>query len=155
MGIPKDKRHLVFQKFGQVAAKKSGGVRSTGIGLTFCKLAIEAHGCEIDFDSDADNSATFWFSLHKDQDIENVQIVETKIPKTITGIELHDEEKAYLLQFTNELKKCEIYEITVLLNIIEQIEDKSEQIKLWKNDLIKIINNFDEDGYKKQLNINR
>jgi len=152
MGIPKDKRYLVFQKFGQVAAKNSGSVRSTGIGLTFCKLAIEAHGCEIDFDSEDDKSATFWFTLHKDQDIENVQIVELNTAPQKSEIQFTEEENLYLESFKAELSKHEIYGISDLMEIIDRITESSESILLWKKELVRIINNFDEVGFKQMIN---
>jgi len=62
-GIPEDKIHLVFEKFGQVEAKKSGGVRSTGLGMTFCKMVIEAHGGIIWLTSIVNTGTTFWFTL--------------------------------------------------------------------------------------------
>jgi signal transduction histidine kinase len=60
-GIP-PKYHLkIFDKFGQV---ESGNERSgVGLGLTFCKLAIEAHGGTIGVESKAGKGSTFWFTL--------------------------------------------------------------------------------------------
>jgi signal transduction histidine kinase len=37
----------IFEKFSQIEAKSSGNIASTGLGLTFCKLAMEAHGGRI------------------------------------------------------------------------------------------------------------
>jgi len=62
-GIPEDKIHLVFEKFGQVEAKKSGGVRSTGLGMTFCKMVIEAHGGNIWIKSEVGKGTDFYFTL--------------------------------------------------------------------------------------------
>jgi len=61
--IPKEKQYLVFEKFGQVEAKKSGGVRSTGLGMTFCKMVIEAHGGHIWLTSEVGEGTSFYFSL--------------------------------------------------------------------------------------------
>jgi signal transduction histidine kinase/ligand-binding sensor domain-containing protein len=143
-GIPAEKRHLVFAKFGQIEAKKSGGVRSTGIGLTFCKMAIEAHHGEIDFISETGKGTTFWFTLPKDNDIKVQNEKTTTINLTNSEIILQEHEKIYLSPFVKELKKYEIYEITSLLEIVEQIEDKTEQIKRWKSEIIKIIYKLDE-----------
>lgn len=45
-GIPDEFKSEVFQKFGQVRARRAK-VFSTGLGLTFCRLALEAHGGSI------------------------------------------------------------------------------------------------------------
>ena len=53
----------IFDKFVQAVAKKSGSSRSTGLGLTFCKLAIEAHGGKIWARSSEDKGAIFYFTI--------------------------------------------------------------------------------------------
>jgi signal transduction histidine kinase len=60
-GLPVEEQALVFEKFGQGRSeqKKMG----TGLGLTFCKLAIEAHGGSIGVNSQPGQGATFWFTL--------------------------------------------------------------------------------------------
>ncbi|MCF8297565.1 MAG: tetratricopeptide repeat-containing sensor histidine kinase [Saprospiraceae bacterium] len=65
MGIDKEFQKKIFNKFSQVIAKKSGKALSTGLGLTFCKLAIEAHGGKIWLESEAGKGSTFFFTLPK------------------------------------------------------------------------------------------
>jgi two-component system sensor histidine kinase/response regulator len=60
-GIPGDKHEHIFDKFGQL---NGGGERhSTGLGLTFCKLAVEAHGGTIGVKSAPDQGSMFWFTM--------------------------------------------------------------------------------------------
>jgi signal transduction histidine kinase len=46
-GIPPEYHELIFQKFEQVQAPHAPRVRSSGLGLAFCRLVIERHGGRI------------------------------------------------------------------------------------------------------------
>lgn len=43
-GIPPEYHEVIFRKFGQVAGGTTPRVRSSGLGLTFCKLVVDLHG---------------------------------------------------------------------------------------------------------------
>lgn len=62
-GIPKEFQEDIFDLYKQVKIKKSGKATSTGLGLSFCKIAVEAHKGEIWVESDADKGSKFVFSL--------------------------------------------------------------------------------------------
>jgi signal transduction histidine kinase len=62
-GIPREYHEKIFEKFGQVEARQQSKTYSTGLGLTFCKLAVEAHGGKIGVESEVGRGSTFWFTL--------------------------------------------------------------------------------------------
>ena len=59
-GIPADAFERIFEKFGQVDARSKVG---TGLGLAFCKLAVEAHGGRISVESTPGAGSTFSFVI--------------------------------------------------------------------------------------------
>ena len=62
-GIPEESFERIFEKFGQVASRKAGRMMSTGLGLTFCKLAVEAHGGHIGVESTPGEGAMFCYAI--------------------------------------------------------------------------------------------
>ncbi len=62
-GIPPEYYTKIFEKFGTVQARQAGARSSTGLGLAFCKLAIEAHGGRIGVQSQVGVGSMFWFAL--------------------------------------------------------------------------------------------
>ena len=62
-GIPPAALQLIFEKFGRAEAKHSGYQNSTGLGLTFCKMVVEAHGSTLHVESEVGAGSTFYFDL--------------------------------------------------------------------------------------------
>jgi signal transduction histidine kinase len=64
-GLAPEYHEKIFDKFEQVELKKSGAsVGLGGLGLTFCKMAVEAHGGEIWVESDGTaKGCTFKFMI--------------------------------------------------------------------------------------------
>jgi signal transduction histidine kinase len=58
-GIPAESFGRIFEKFGQLDSRRIG----TGLGLAFCKLAVEAHGGRIAVESTIGSGSTFSFTI--------------------------------------------------------------------------------------------
>jgi two-component system sensor histidine kinase/response regulator len=58
-GIPAESFGRIFEKFGQLDSRRVG----TGLGLAFCKLAVEAHGGRITVESTIGSGSTFSFTI--------------------------------------------------------------------------------------------
>ena len=64
-GIPRESFERIFEKFGQVENRKAGRAMSTGLGLTFCKMVVEAHGGRIWIESEIGQGSNFAFAIPK------------------------------------------------------------------------------------------
>jgi signal transduction histidine kinase len=67
VGIPAEYHDIIFRKFEQVKTLHIPRVRSSGLGLAFCKLVVEAHGGRIWVKSGPERQGSafhFWLPEH-------------------------------------------------------------------------------------------
>jgi signal transduction histidine kinase len=62
-GVPPEARATLFEKFGAPRARADQKYHSAGLGLAFCKLAVEAHGGTIGITPRSPRGSVFWFEL--------------------------------------------------------------------------------------------
>jgi signal transduction histidine kinase len=62
-GVPESMRTRIFEKFGAAAARRDQTYHSAGLGLAFCKLAVEAHGGTIGVTDAQPTGSVFAFDL--------------------------------------------------------------------------------------------
>lgn len=62
-GIPREELERIFQKFARVSGQSRSTRQDRGLGLTFCRMAIEAHGGKIIAESDPGHGSTFTFTI--------------------------------------------------------------------------------------------
>src|SRR5712671_2487859 len=79
-GIPSEYHDLIFRKFGQVEMPRSPRTRSSGLGLTFCKLVVERHGGRIWLKSAEGKGSSFYIELPSDP-----TLVDGQSPGAVAG----------------------------------------------------------------------
>jgi signal transduction histidine kinase/Tfp pilus assembly protein PilF len=150
-GIPADKLNSVFDKFGQLAAKSSGKVRSTGLGLTFCKMAVEAHGGSIKVESKVASGTTFIFTLEATDNIETglrqKQIICEKSVLIFTELE-----KEILKPHLEKLQMLMVYESSQIKAILKEVDEQErESIHKWKEEMQQCLFAMNEEKYKELI----
>lgn len=158
-GIPANKFKEIFEPFMQLEAREFANTSSTGIGLTFCKMAIESHHSQIKVTSEIGVGTTFSFDLPR-VEATDAPSTEEKIDETVsteqafsengTIIELSKTERQALQPLVKELDKVEFYDVTTLLSILQKLEkENSPNLTQWKTAIEESIDNFNEIEYKK------
>ncbi len=133
--IPEEAIDFIFDKYVQAHALNSSNYKSTGLGLTFCKMAVEAHGQTIKAEN-LDGGVAFTFYLNGtavSQQNANDTLGQTTHAQTT--IVLTPDEKEMLSTWFNLLKSIEIYQVSDIVQILNQIPDTTENITLLKQQI--------------------
>lgn len=148
IGIDSDELETAFKSFGQLNPQSSGGIGSTGLGLTFVKLAVEAHGFQLFVNSEKGKGATFTISspiLSQAEDnqkevwLSNPNILTNELKETISN-------SAILLR---KLSVYQIGEIEKELSKVKNREDK--KIVEWIEAVLNAAYSGNQERYKELL----
>jgi PAS domain S-box-containing protein len=113
IGIPAEKKDLLFQKFTQVDASTTRYYGGTGLGLAISRELVELMGGEIGFESEEGKGSEFWFKLSFEKHPES-EVPEKQCPE-IEGIRV-------LVVDDNETNR------EVLVNLLDSWKMKVEEV---------------------------
>ena len=147
-GINKKNHEVIFEKFGQLKIKNSGKMSSVGLGLAFCKIAVEAHHHKISVESEEGKGAMFWFCLDKAGNDSSNNTTFQAIEQSIT---LNNKELIFIKSYIDKIQHIEFYKISELRNNIKQIPDISENIKQWKHIVNRALITQNKDLFNKLI----
>ncbi|MCR9252781.1 MAG: tetratricopeptide repeat-containing sensor histidine kinase [bacterium] len=147
-GIATEDQQRIFENFGQVNPKKSGGVGSTGLGLSFCQLALRAHGSDINVDSKVGEGTSFIFSLEiSGSKSEHLESRETGI------FRMTDSERDMVINMIPELRAMKLHQAFAIEELLESIESSSQQVSEWTEKVISAAYANNEEHYNELLDM--
>ncbi|GAB5527473.1 MAG: hypothetical protein Roseis2KO_53450 [Roseivirga sp.] len=151
-GIEPERLPHIFNKFWQSDQKKSGLAVSTGLGLTFCKMALESHGGRIWATSKKNQGTVFTFELDMSQEAcrEYVHLRDsrTEAPDHLINLE----ELSVIEVFTSDLIGLKVHEVGAITRILKKMDDQGVNSR-WKLDLQAAVYDGDQAKYDHLLNI--
>ncbi len=145
-GIPKDQLESIFGAYHQFDPRNSGLTGSTGLGLTFCKLALQAHGSDVGVSSEVGKGTTFSFALKGQKDLEGVAVNEAE-----KAIVLSDRDKKLLLPLLPELRAFKLHQAVKMAAFLDQVRDQSLVLEHWANAVLNAAHNGNTEHFKDLL----
>ena len=142
-GIAPSDMDNIFDKFWQGEARATGKAASTGIGLTFCKLAIEAHGGSIDVKSELKKGTTFIINLPQGEKTSTA----TESDISHSGSQnLTSDDLSHIGEYLPSLKQLKVHQISQIKSIIQEIEE-NHRVTFWSKQVKACVFNGDQEKY--------
>ena len=148
-GIAEEHLEKIFEKFYVLKRKKTMSSSSTGLGLSFCKLAIEAHRGEITVKSELGKGSVFEIYL---PDFKFLDSLEENSKLIKRNFKFTDDEEKMLKQICIRLKNIPIYKVSEIIKLTENvIENNSKDIILWKNYLVDAVYSSNQELFDEMI----
>jgi PAS domain S-box-containing protein len=132
IGIPKDKQHLIFERFMQVDSSNTRQYEGSGLGLSIAKAYVEMLEGKIWVESEEGDGATFYFSIPFNTEPETkkaperniiTEAMQTRVKSKDTKLKIllaeDDDESAMLLDLTVKPFSKEIIKVKTGVEAIE------------------------------------
>ncbi|GAB4410675.1 MAG: hypothetical protein OHK0053_37520 [Microscillaceae bacterium] len=153
-GISEEKMKTIFDKFVQDEAKTLTRSSSVGLGLTFCKMALESHQSKIEVESSLNHGSTFRFYLHLSDLDEPVASDDASIVGGREIITLHPHEKAILKPLVEEIlsKNIKYRNASKIEALMQDLApDLNGNVKTWREAMLECAQNPDETRFKELI----
>lgn len=149
-GIDEKKLSKIFDRFWIDSPKSPEQTASTGLGLTFCKLAVESHGGEIQVQSTIGKGTKFDVLLPIQSSVRSSQA--SPMPsKASFKREKHDlileSERKKLVTIAARLTQLEVYQVGEVNTILAELDAKDIHSP-WKQTLKNAVQQGNEKSYK-------
>ena len=150
-GIAPGELPHVFDKFWYKESGRSGISSSTGLGLAFCKLAVEAHGGEIRAESVLNKGTCVIFTMPLAQESVYAS-AEADSDTTKVETELLDVADLNILRpMLPALSGLKIHEVSAINKLIKELEAMGVNTR-WTSDLQATVYQGDQKRYNLLLN---
>jgi hypothetical protein len=152
--IPGDALPFIFDKYRHFGKTDSGAHRSTGLGLTFCKMAVEAHGGEISAQNNPDEGCSFCFTVKYNSQNFAAEETAKNIREFNRKLTFNKTDYTVLESVVIQIKDFKIFEISRFHEVLDPLKETAgTNINEWISLLYNAINTQNVDEYKRLINL--
>ncbi len=155
-GIPEDLISSVFAMYKQGGNNEVMFNSSTGIGLAYCKLAVEALGGRIGIDSEYGHGTRVWFTLVAGNNSDGTLPADNsgRIEIKLHEFGLTNDDIEYIRPYIVDLQTIDICQVTEVLTVTRKIACQgNEHISKWKESVEETLFSANEKRYKELIDI--
>lgn len=156
-GITADLLPRVFSKYPSRTADKTRVSHSSGLGLTFCKMAVESHSGEIVVESEAGQGTSVWFTLQLAKYQVQTTVFTDDHPEQVKmekEFPLTEEEIMLLVPYCGRLRNLSIHQISDVKEILLAIDTNHfAGLNAWKSSLLKALYDCNPVRYNELIKI--
>ncbi len=163
-GIPEDKLADILKLGVSIQSRKFAGIGATGIGLTFCDMALSKHHSTIRVESELGKGTCFYFDLEKGNNYQNSEeevIFKGYDEKEIQQLKdsMHhllkdDKIKSEIMPQINRIKNIKWYKTSEIKRALEAIESNHYIVNSWKERLLEYRAKSYKTNFEELINLN-
>jgi signal transduction histidine kinase len=142
-----------FDEFVHDKSKAFVYTNPTGIGLSFCKMAVEAHGGRIGIITKEDEGTRVWFLLGKSS-LSSGKPINLKSGYSSPVNFMNENEIKLIKEKLEELKRIEIHEVSSILKILnDNVFLQNPTITDWKTTLETAVFTQNDTLFRKMIDL--
>lgn len=155
VGIDPEYHQRIFEPYEQQKGENLGVTPSTGLGLTFCKMAVEAQQGQIGVNSTPGQGSTFWFTLPKAAALGTSESANQEVDPAQEPLHIAEGDRRTFRPVVDQLQKLEVYQTTKVTALLEEIVPKntSNGLHSWKEAMRQAVLQLNEARYNELLKV--
>lgn len=149
VGIAPEQLPYIFDKFWKAPPEGQARRSSTGLGLTFCKMAVEAHEGVISVESVPGEGSTFTLRF-PNSCLASEAMLDQGAGRESGEFTIGENEIRELSKYYKELIDLKVYEVGKINRVVLEIESKDFESR-WKDEFLSSVYAGDQDRYGRLL----